>query len=457
MTKPKHLDTEPIPSLFFKYYFPALVSMLAVTLHQVINAIILAKQVGKEGVSAVGLFGPVFTLYIAFALALMIGGGILVGRSIGARDFTKTQAIFEFTTTVALLFSGFIALNSAFLARWIAEFLSGNDNTLIAESTSDYVFWGLLWMPFFLLRMIWGNLITHDQAPKISRNANLIAVSLNIVLDILLVIVFPYGVAGASIATGISIVVSCLYLAFYISKGRGHFSFTNFRFRISLPDWRQLFSFGVPTFVSEVSFALGLIVINHQLTTYGENAVAAFGIVNHLSFIFLRLLTAAMISALPIISFNIGAKRPERVLEMVKFSVSFSVVVGIVVALMGYWLPAPMIDLFSGDEPPEFKTVAVHAMGLYFGLFIAAGPNFILAAYLQSIGQTMLASFVHMFKGLLIVSALVYTLPHAFGLDGVWMSRALTEVVTLAFIVMVTFFGRRKYYSHAAILGGVKS
>jgi Na+-driven multidrug efflux pump len=136
MTRSIQLDKEPVPKLFFKYYAPALVSMLSVTLHQVINGIILAKQVGKEGVTAVGLFGPIFTVYIAFALALIIGSGILVGKSVGSKDFGKTQAVFEFSTTLALLFSGMIALNSSFLSSWISTMLSGGDHATISESTS---------------------------------------------------------------------------------------------------------------------------------------------------------------------------------------------------------------------------------------------------------------------------------------------------------------------------------
>jgi putative MATE family efflux protein len=426
----------PIRSLFFKYYVPALTSILSVTLHQLINGIILSHQVGKEGLAAVGLYGPVMIVFIALSLPIMIGAGILVGKSVGAENYSNTQNIFQFATTVALLSGGVVALTTPWLVKPIAYFLAGSKNTILVTTASDYMFWQLITLPLFFIRMFWGNFISNDSGPKISRNASLIAVGSNILLDLLLVIGFNLGVKGASIATAISIFVSLAYLFFYIQKGKCHFGFTKFQFTLKLNEWKQLLNLGLPSFASELSFSSGLLIINHSIVPYGALAVSAFGMINYLSFIFIRLFTSAMIATLPIMSFNIGAKLSHRVLGIFKFSFGFTILLGVIITVIGFLFPGLFISLFADNESKEFNTLARRGISLYFLLFIAAGPNYIIAAYLQSIGKSIISTIVNVLKGFVFIMILLMLLPEylGMGLDGIWLSRSLAEILTLVVV-----------------------
>lgn len=448
-----NLGEDSIKSLFFKYYVPTLTSLLSITVHQIINGLILAQYVGKEGVAAVGLFGPILTVFIAFGLALMIGGGILIAKNIGSKNVDQAQEIFQFTTTVAMMLGGSIALSSPFITSPITLFLVGNESDAIIKSTFDYMFWGFIWLPFFFLRMLWSHFVSSSGFPKVSRNSSLLAVALNIILDFLLIVVFPFGTAGASIATGVSILGSVIYLFFHISQEKSCLSIRRFRFTFKLDGWKELFKFGVPSFVSEISFSLGLLIINKSLVPFGVLVVSAFGIINHLSFIFIRLFTAAMISALPIMSFNIGAGLPQRVLETFRFSLVFTFVLGVLVSALGFIIPDFLVSLFSGQESENFRSIAVNAIGLYFILFVAAGPNYILGAYLQSIGKSTMSTVINVLKGVVLIGLFLFVLPEYFGmgLNGIWLSRSFAEVGTLILIGLLLFFNRKNYYSHEAV------
>lgn len=453
MNKVNQLGEAPVRSLFFKYYMPTLVSLLSITLHQVVNGIILGHYAGKEGLAAVGLYGPIVIVFIALTLPVMIGGGILISKNIGAGSYDKVQRIFQFTTTLALVFGGIISLAAPFIAAPIASLLAGSEHTIIVNNLSDYMLWQLISIPFFFLRMFWGNFLRSDGAPNASKNGNLIAVVLNIILDVVLVIGLDMGVKGASIATAISIFAGTLYLFFYIQQHKGHFDFRNFTLSLKFAEWKQLFSYGFPTFVSEISFSAGLLIISHSVIPYGATAVAAFGLVNYISFIFLRIFTAAMIAILPIMSFNIGAKLPLRVLAILKFSLLFTLVVGIVVAALGFFIPDMLVILFSGGDTTEFRQVTEQAITLYFILFIAAGPNYILSAYFQSIKKTGLSIIINILKGVVFIWLLLLILPEYFnlGLSGIWLSRSLAEILTLVMIVFYTFIKREQYYSKQTI------
>jgi putative MATE family efflux protein len=454
MQSPNKLGEAPVRSLFFQYYIPALTSILSITLHQVINGIILGQQVGKEGLAAVGLYGSVIIVFIALTLPVMIGGGILIGRNIGAGDYSEAQKIFNFATTLAVIFGGAILFSTPFVVKPLARFLAGPDNEVLVGNTSDYMFWQFIGLPFFFLRMFWGSFVSNDGAPKVSRNASLLAVICNIVLDVLLIIVFPFGVAGASVATGLSIFISTAFIFLYIKKGKGHLSFDNFEFTLQLKTWKELVNFGLPSFASEISFSSGLLIINHSIVSYGALAVSAFGLINYISFIFIRLLTAAMIASLPIISFNIGAKLPERVLEVLKFSLLFTFLIGLLITTAGFAFPDLLVVLFSGEETEEFKQVAGGATSLYFLLFIGAGGNYILGAYFQSIGKSTISILINVSKGIVLITFFLMILPGYFemGLNGIWLSRSLAEIFTLLLIGCYTLLRREEYFSAGAIL-----
>ncbi|MGN7885732.1 MATE family efflux transporter [Dyadobacter endophyticus] len=451
MTATNQLGQAPIRTLFFQNYGPAIISLLSSIIHQVINGIILGQQIGKDGLAAVGLYGPVVIVLVALSLPIMIGGGVLIGKSIGAGDFEKVQEVFQFATTLVVLIGGCVAVSAPFIATPLSRFLAGAANVSLADKTAEYAFWQLLGLPFFFLGMIWGNFVRANGAPKVSRNASILAAGINILLDLILIIGCGLGVKGASIATSVALAAGAAYLFVYIFKGNTHLNFFSFRFTLKLSQWKEYFKIGLPSFASEIAFSSGLLLINQSLIHYGATAVAAFGLVNYLSFLLIRPFTAAMIAALPIMSFNIGAKQPERVLETLRFSLVFTLLLGIIVTLIGLFLSDPLIVLFSGDQNMAYRKIASQAMGLYFLLFLAVGPNYLLAAFLQSTGKTTPALFVNLLKGLLLVAPALMILPDYFGLPGIWLSRSLAEILTLLLFAAYTMYYNDRYYAAGAI------
>jgi Na+-driven multidrug efflux pump len=456
MTATNRLGEAPVSALFFQYYVPALVSILSITLHQVINGVILGQQVGREGVATVGLYGPVVIMLVALALPVMIGSGILLGKSIGAADYGNAQRIFAFATTVALLLGGTIALGTPLLVKPLTVFLAGAGDASLTDNLAGYLRWQLVGLPLFFLNMFWGSLLRNDGDPEVSRNASLVAVGLNLGLDLLLVVVLRLGVEGASLATLLGSAAATGYLAFHLRRGKNHFGFRGFRFTVRLAAWRELLRLGLPSFASEVSFSTGLLLISRAVVPYGPGAVVAFGLVNYLSFIFIRLFTAAMIAALPIVSYNLGARLPGRVLETVRFACLFTLVLGLGVASLGFLAPDGLVAMFADDATAASRQVVGGALALYFLLFLAAGPNYILAAYFQSTGKPGVATAMHVLKGLVLVAALLAVLPGAFGLGlrGVWLSRSLAEIFALVLLGGYTWlYGERYYGEHAMVLG----
>jgi len=210
---------------------------------------------------------------------------------------------------------------------------------------------------------------------------------------------------------------------------------------------------GLPTFASELSFSCGLLIISHSIVPYGPLAVSAFGLINYVSFILIRLFTAAMIASLPIMSFNIGAQLPVRVLAIFKFSLVFTLALGSVVSMLGFVLPDLLTEMLSKDTTNEFKQIVSSGIGLYFLLFLAAGPNYILSAYLQSIGKSTISTLINVLKGFVFIALLLTMLPQYLhmGLNGVWVSRSFAEILTFVLIGIYTLYRKEIYYDNSTI------
>ena len=453
MKKQADLKKDAIIPLFFKYYIPSITGLLSVTVNQVIDGLILGTYVGETGVAAVGLFGPVITVFIAFLLVLVIGGGIQISKSIGSENYETAQKVFLLTTSWTILAGLLVFLSVPLAPEFLAKWLAGAENVQLLRHTHDYMFWAFLWIPFFFIRVLWGSIIHHDNAPEISRNASLIAVVFNIILNIIFVILLDMGVKGASMATGIAVLIAVIYLLTYLLKEKGHLKIRQFRFQLYFSDWKSLIQQGFPTFISEISFSAGLLLINTSLVSYGQEVVSAFGIISFISFIFLRFFTSAMVSALPIMSFNIGARKAARVLATFRFSMLFTFVLGLIIVAVGFLLSTELIRLFSNNDDSGFMLMATHALGLFFLFFIAAGPNYLFAAYLQSTGKPNLSILLNSLKGIILVWLfLEYSNQISLGLHGVWLARPFSEIAALLSIGLLSLIQWNKYFSEKAIL-----
>ena len=122
------------------------------------------------------------------------------------------------------------------------------------------------------------------------------------------------------------------------------------------------------------------------------------------------------------------------------------------VTLAGLFFSDPLVLLFSGNQTGASRIIATQALSLYFLLFLAAGPNYILAAFLQSTGKTTLAMIINLLKGFLLIIPALLILPDHFGLSGVWLSRSLAEILTFAVVGVYTLYYKKQYFHANAIV-----
>ncbi len=458
MAQTKDLGNAPIRRLFFAYYFPAVVSMLSVTIHQVVDGMILGAMVGKEGVGVIGLFFPVLIVFIAIELMLMIGGGILFSQYVGAKKVAKAQQVFQFTTAITVVIGVTIALFSPWLTPLISKLLAGGEQTNIYQYTYDYAFWSLLWVPIYLLRILWGGFTNNDQAPKINRNATVIGAVVNIILDFWFVMGLEWGVAGASIATGIALVFSLGYISFYIYQSKNNLTFKEFRFSFKLPDWKRVFELGFPTFASELAFAIGYILITQYMINFGDQAVAAFGIINYLSFIFFRFFAGVTLALQPLIAFNMGAGKPQRVLTLLRFGLGFSLVLGLLAIVSGHVAGHYLLMMFSKDVEQAFYAIADPGIQLYFYLFLTVGINNVLSLYLQSIRKATLTSGMNIVRGLILVLLFLWLFSDilSWSIEAIWLVKPLAELLTFVAVGGYTLVLKQQFYSTEVITKNTK-
>ena len=458
MVQTEDLGYAPIRKLFFAYYFPAVVSMLSVTVHQIVDGVILGAMVGKEGVAAIGLYAPVLIVFIAIELMLMVGGGILFSQYIGAKKPTKAQQVFQFTSTITIALGALIAFSSPWLAPWVTKLLAGGEQAKIYQYTYDYAFWSLLWVPVFLLRVLWGGFTNNDRAPKVSRNATMLGAVVNIILDVWFVLGLKWGVAGAAIATGIALMFSLGYIGFYIYQSKNNLTFKGFRLSFKLSGWKRVFELGFPSFASELAFAVGFILINQYMIQFGKHAVASFGIINYLSFIFFRFFAGVTIALQPLMAFNMGAGKPQRVLAFLRFGLFFSLGLGLLTIILGHLGGHYLLLVFSRNAEQAFYAIANPGIQLYFYLFLGIGINNVLSLYLQSIRKATLTSAMNIARGLGLVFLFLWLFSDILGwaIQAIWLVKPLAEVLTFTVLGGYTLLLKGQFYNTSVIAKNTK-
>ena len=415
--------TEKISVLFGQVFFPTLLGMLGVSAVTTIDGIFIGHGVGSNGIAAVNICVPLLMVLTGFGLMVGMGSSITAslclsrGRARMAR-VNVTQALL-FVTAVALPLVGAVML--------------------FPEGTA---------VAMFALRL--------DGAPKLAMWCSLLAAFVNVVLDWLFIFPFGWGVRGAAFATSISCLTGTCIAAGYLTFRARHLRLCRLRFG------KKAFAFfgrnigsqcrlGFSALLGEATMATLMFVGNHVFMQYlGDDGVGAFGVsCYYLPFVFM-IGNAIAQSAQPIISFNAGIGKTERVHATLGASLTAALMCGTVATAAFVLFPKQLVGLFlnPGDIAARIAIEGFPYIGAGFIFFIA---NLAVVGYYQSIGKVLPATCFAMLRGFMFLIPSFILLPRALGAVGIWLALPLSEILTAVVIAAVFRIGRRHSMRHSAV------
>lgn len=435
------LGYEKESSLLKKFAIPSIISMLVSSLYNIVDQIFIGQGVGFLGNAATNVAFPLTTIALAIALLIGIGSASLFSLYLGEKRPERSSSIAGNGISMSVLCSViYVVLVLVFLEPLLKSF--GATSTIMPLAL-EYTRITTLGVPFLITTNVISNLIRADGSPKYSMTCMVAGAVVNTILDPLFIFVFHMGVAGAALATVAGQVISFFIAAWYAwyIKSFQHIEFNKSSLRISLNDTKEMATIGMSASLNQIAILFVQIVLNNSLTYYGQFTkfgsdipLAACGIVMKTNAILLAIIIGISQGMQPIIGFNYGAQKYERVKKTFKLAISVNLVVSFIGWALFQFCTSTVLSIFGSGDANYFE-FATMFMRIYLMLVCVDGVQMLSSSFFSSIKKAYLGMFLSMTRQVLFLIPLVLILPKFFGLNGILYAAPIADFV--AFVVSV--------------------
>lgn len=434
------LGYAPIGKLLAKFALPAVVSMLVNAVYNIVDQIFIGQGVGYLGNAATTVAFPVVTIILAVSTLLGAGGSAYAAIKLGEKREEEAERtlgnLFVLLTGIGILVA---ALGLVFLDPMLRLF-GATDSVM--EYSRQYTSIILLGTPFNMLGVGLSNMARTDGSPSLSMYSILAGAILNTILDPIYIFVFHWGVTGAAIATITSQIISAVVLMVYFLK-KGNMRLKKRNLKLDGVICKSVATLGISSGITQVASTILQIVLNNSLVFYGEQsyvggdvALSAMGIVNKIGMILVSICIGIGIGSQPILGFNKGAQKFDRIRQTYLRAVGIATVVSVIGWALCQLFPYQILTVF-GKADANFTEFAAKALRVYMLGIFTAGFQVVSTSYFQATGQPMKASILSMLRQLLVLIPMILILPLFFQLDGILYAGPVADISSA---VVVSFF-----------------
>ncbi len=430
------LENENISKLLINLSLPATVGMIVNALYNIIDTIFIGRGVGYLAIGGLAIAFPIQMIIMAVAQMIGIGAASAISRSLGANDLEKADHVAGNSFLAVGIFGILICITGLVFMEPLLKIFGATE--ILLPYSMEYlqvILIGSLYFPFVVSA---NNLIRAEGNAKVAMFSMLIGTVLNIILDYIFIFPLQMGIRGAAIATIVSQFVSVVYVLFYIFGGQ---STLKVKYHHLKPNWKimhEIITIGLPAFARQVAGSFIAIILNNSLAFYGgELAISVYGVVNRVILFLFMPMFGIVQGMQPIVGYNYGAKRMERVKEVLKLSIMATTIFALVSTLFGELFPDRIIGMFDND--PDLISNGAIALRLIIAMIPIVGIQIVGAALFQSLGKAMPSLILSLSRQVLFLIPFVLILPRIFnlGLMGIWISFPLADFLSTIITVML--------------------
>ena len=425
-----------------KFIMPTIFMMIVTSIYGIVDGFFVSNFVGKNAFAAVNLIMPVLMAIGAFGFMIGTGGSALVAKTLGEGKREKANQYFSMLTYVIIIFSLVITIIGFIFMPQIAMALGASD--LIID---DCILYGRILIAaeiFFLLQNSFQSFLVTAGKATFGLIISIAAGISNIVLDFVLVYVFDFGIEGAAAATVFSQIVGGLIPFIYFAR-KNDSLLRLVKTKIQLKPLGKACLNGSSEMLTNLSTSLVSIVYNFQLMKIAaENGVSAYGVIMYVSIIFMSFFFGYAIGVNPIIGYNYGAKNSAELKNVLKKSLVLTSIVSVVMVVAAVLLSGTISKIFVGYDA-ELHDMTSNALKLYSLSFLVCGFNIFSSAFFTGLNNGVVSAIISFTRTLVFQVAAVILLPMLFGINGIWLSVAVAESLTLVLTIVFLLTNRKKY------------
>lgn len=445
----KELGTKPIGELLVKYAVPAVVAMTASSLYNMVDRIFIGHipEVGTLSLGGLAVTFPIMNLSAAFGAMVGVGSSTLISIKLGQKDYGTAERVLGNLVSLNVIIGILVGVLGLIFIDPLLLFFGASENTL--QYAHDYMFIILL-----------GNVVTHlyfglnsalrsTGHPHVAMSATIATVIINAILDPFFIFSLQLGIKGAAYATVLSQVAALIYVVAVLSNKKDlihlHSGIYGLRKRIV----KNILAIGMSPFAMQLCACLVVILINKGLTKHGGDvAIAAYGIVNSITFLSIMVVLGICQGMQPIAGFNFGAQLPKRVNEVLKKAIILATIIMTLNFVLCVFFPQYLVAIFTDDS--ILLPLAVRGMRIVCILSPIVGFQIVTGNFFQSIGMAKRSIFMSVSRQLVFLVPFLLIFPEIWGTDGVWMSiTAADGVASLTAGFLLWHFYNSKESLHA--------
>lgn len=429
-----NLGTAPIGKLLIQYSVPAIIASIATSLYNIIDSIFIGQGVGAMAISGLAITFPLMNLVIAFCVFISAGGATICSIYLGQKDYNRAKGVLNHVMILSIIHSiVFGGLSLIFLDEILLFFGATSETIPFAREFMKVILYGT---PISYLFISLNNMLRATGYPHKAMSTALFSVLCNILLAPVFIFVLKLGIAGAALATICGQTVSLVFVVRHFLSKQSFVYFDWHRItHVSTSILHNMYSIGLSPFLMNVCACIVVIFINKALLdtggTDGNLAVGAFGIINRTGMLFVMVVFGVTQGMQPILGFNYGAKKWTRVKRTLRIGLIAGMIITSVGMIAAEIFPKEIASLFTRDE----TLIELSTQGFYisFLCYIVVGGQVIIQNFFQSIGKPKTSIFLSLTRQLLFLIPTLLVLPKLYGLDGVWLSLTVSDM--LAFVV----------------------
>ena len=436
------LGTKPVGQLLWQYALPAIVAMSASSLYNIIDRAMIGQIVGPEAIAGLGITFPFMNLSAAFGAAVGVGSSACISVKLGQKDYQTAGHLLGNTITLNLIIGVSFMLICLLFLDPILLFFGASDVTLPYARS-------------FMTIILLGNVITHMYfglnavlraagKPKHAMYSVLFTVAMNIVLVILFVWWFRWGIQGAALATVTSQTMAmCWQIKLFSNKNEIlHLKRGIFKLKKQLVT--NIIAIGISPFLMNVTSCVIVIFMNNQFVHYGgDMAVGAYSIANSVVMMFFMFLMGVCQGMQPIVGYNYGAEKYDRMLRCLFLAIGCATAILLVGWGLSMLFPRQIARIFTTDA--TLIDLAARGIRLDMLVFFVVGSQATITHFFQSIGKVKVSIFLSLSRQLFLLLPMAYVFPLFWELDGVWYSMPASDFLSFAMTIPMLMWYMKKF------------
>ena len=425
-----------------KFTLPTIIMLLFTSIYGVVDGLFISNIVKGNAFASVNLIMPAIMIIGTIGFMFGTGGSAIISKTFGEGEPEKANKYFSMLVYLEIILGILFTIIGLLLLKPIAELLGATKEMLPDCLTYGRIL--LIGITAFILQNSFQSFLVLAERPGFGLVISIIAGLTNILLDFLFVYILRLGVSGAAFATITSQLVGAIIpLIYFIRKNNSKLRLVKTKFELS-PIIKTCTN-GSSELVTNLSMSLVNILFNMKLMEIaGANGVSAYGIIMYVGFLFVATYIGYSVGSAPIVSYHFGAANKEELKSLLKKSIKLLGIIAVILTLLAELFVKQLASIFVGYNQ-ELLELTINALRLYSLSYIISWFNIYASSFFTALNNGFISALISFLRTFIFQIICILILPELIGINGIWLSIPLAEILSLLVSIICFIKNKKKY------------